>query len=71
MRIPADLDFNEITGIRLEAREKLTRVRPKNLGQAGRIPGVNPADIAVLSVELAARRAAHRTEERRGPDDQS
>ncbi len=71
VRIPADLDFNEITGIRLEAREKLTRVRPKNLGQAGRIPGVNPADIAVLSVELAARRAAHRTEERRGPDDQS
>lgn len=71
VRIPVDLDFNEITGIRLEAREKLTRVRPKNLGQAGRIPGVNPADIAVLSVELAARRAAHRTEERRGPDDQS
>lgn len=71
VKIPADLDFNEITGIRLEAREKLTRVRPKNLGQAGRIPGVNPADIAVLSVELAARRAAHRTEERRSPDDQS
>ena len=57
VRIPPDLDYQKIEGIRLEAREKLTKVRPKNLGQAGRIPGVNPADLAVLSVELAARRA--------------
>ena len=56
--IPADFDYDRITGIRLEAREKLSKIRPRNLGQAGRIPGVNPADSAVLSVELAARRAA-------------
>ncbi len=56
--IPADFDYDRITGIRLEAREKLSKIRPRNLGQAGRIPGVNPADIAVLSVELAARRTA-------------
>ena len=57
MKIPPELDYGPIEGIRLEAREKLSRVRPKNLGQAARIPGVNPSDIAVLSVELAARRA--------------
>lgn len=57
VKIPPELDYGPIEGIRLEAREKLSRVRPKNLGQAARIPGVNPSDIAVLSVELAARRA--------------
>lgn len=51
--LPADVDYSSIEGLRLEAREKLNRVRPLNLGQAGRISGVNPADIAVLMVYLS------------------
>ena len=54
--LPADLDYDEIKGLRLEAREKLNRVRPLNLGQAGRISGVNPADVSVLRVWLASRK---------------
>ena len=53
--LPEDIDYNEIKGLRLEAQEKLNRVRPFNLGQAGRISGVNPADISVLMVWLATR----------------
>ena len=41
-----------ISGLRIEARQKLAKIRPLNLGQAGRISGVNPADIAVLMVYL-------------------
>ena len=51
-RLPPDFDYASITALRLEAREKLTRLRPAHLGQAARIPGVSPADIAVLSVYL-------------------
>ena len=51
--LPADLDYSSIAGLRLEAREKLDRVKPLNLGQAGRISGVNPADISVLMVYLS------------------
>ena len=50
--LPPDLDYEHIDGLRLEAREKLDRIRPLNLGQAERISGVNPADIAVLMVYL-------------------
>ncbi len=50
VRIPAWLDYWKIPSLRYESREKLTKVRPENLGQAGRVPGVNPADIAVLSL---------------------
>lgn len=54
--LPEDIDYDTILGLRLEAREKLNRVRPLNLGQAGRISGVNPADISVLMVWLSTRK---------------
>ena len=53
--LPPDINYDDILGLRLEAREKLNRVRPLNLGQAGRISGVNPADVSVLMVWLATR----------------
>ena len=55
--IPEDFSYTELTGLTLEAREKLARIRPKNLGQAGRIPGVSPSDVAQLSIALAAKRS--------------
>lgn len=51
-RIPADIDYDRLKGLRLEAIEKLNKVRPISVGQAGRIPGVSPSDIAVLLVHL-------------------
>ncbi len=51
-RIPADIDYASLKGLRLEAVEKLTAVKPENLGQASRISGVNPADITVLNILL-------------------
>ena len=50
--LPADIDYMSISGLRIEARQKLNKIRPQNLGQAARISGVNPADIAVLMVYL-------------------
>jgi tRNA uridine 5-carboxymethylaminomethyl modification enzyme len=55
--IPADLDYAAVPHLRAEAREKLARVRPHSLGQAGRIPGLGPADVAVLTIYLDARGA--------------
>ena len=51
-RIPEDIDYKEITGLRLEAIEKLDKIRPTNIAQASRISGVSPADVSVLLVYL-------------------
>jgi tRNA uridine 5-carboxymethylaminomethyl modification enzyme len=51
-RVPHDIDYAAIGGLSLEVREKLTRVRPRSLGQAARIPGITPAAISLLSVYL-------------------
>ena len=51
-KLPKDIDYTEIKGLRLEAAEKLNEIRPENLGMASRISGVNPADISVLLIKL-------------------
>lgn len=52
IRIPPDFDFSTVVGLRLEAKQKLAKLKPQNLGQASRISGVSPADISVLMVAL-------------------
>ncbi len=54
--LPENIDYSEIQGLRLEARQKLSQIRPLNLGQAGRISGVSPADISALMIYLKNRK---------------
>ena len=58
-RLP-QVDYAQIKGLRLEAVEKLNKVKPENIGQAGRISGVSPADISVLLIWLAAQERQQR-----------
>jgi tRNA uridine 5-carboxymethylaminomethyl modification enzyme len=52
LRLPDDIDYSQINGLSTEVREKLTRIRPRSLGQASRVPGITPAAISLLSVHL-------------------
>ena len=52
LKIPEDIVYEELTSISTEGREKLTRIKPANIGQAGRISGVSPADICILLMYL-------------------
>ena len=53
--LPQNVDYKTIKGLRLEAQEKLNKFMPLNVGQAGRISGVNPADVSVLLIWLAGK----------------
>jgi tRNA uridine 5-carboxymethylaminomethyl modification enzyme len=52
IKLPHDFDYNQIKGLRIEARQKLNKIKPDSIGQASRISGVSPADINVLLVYL-------------------
>ena len=67
-RIPADLDFDTLEGFRAEARQKLSNVRPETLGQAARISGITPSDIALLAVLIQRPRVSPREQETPDPE---
>ena len=67
-RLPADTDYAAIPGLRLEAQEKLARIRPGSIGQASRISGVSPADVSVLLIWLSSR-GNHAARPAEDPDD--
>ena len=54
--LPEDINYDDVKGIRIEARQKLNKIRPYSIGQASRISGVSPADISVLLVYLEQRK---------------
>ena len=56
IKLPEDIDYSQIKGLRIEAQQKLNKVRPLTLGHATRISGVSPADITVLSIYLKAKK---------------
>lgn len=51
-KLPKEIDYSELSGLRIEARQKLNKIKPESVGQASRISGVSPADISVLLIYL-------------------
>ena len=62
-KIPADINYDDVGSLRLEARQKLEKFRPVNIGQASRIGGVNPADVSVLIIYLDSLNRGKQNEE--------
>jgi len=58
LKLPDTLDYTDIKGLSKEVREKLSRIRPRSLGQASRISGITPAAISLLSIYLKKRKSA-------------
>jgi tRNA uridine 5-carboxymethylaminomethyl modification enzyme len=58
--IPLDFDYWKVDGLNREIKEKLSKVRPRDLAMAGRIPGITPAAIAILSIQIGSRRSENR-----------
>jgi tRNA uridine 5-carboxymethylaminomethyl modification enzyme len=52
-KIPEDINYDDVMGLRIEARQKLNKIRPTSIGQASRISGVSPADVNMVLVHLA------------------
>jgi len=61
--IPERIEYNDVKGLRIEAIQKLDKIRPTNLGQASRISGVSPADISVLMIYLEQLKRSKREKE--------
>ena len=59
-RLPQEIDYDHVLGLRIEARQKLNQIRPENFGQASRISGVSPADVAALMVYIESHRSRER-----------
>ncbi|MBQ7792322.1 MAG: tRNA uridine-5-carboxymethylaminomethyl(34) synthesis enzyme MnmG, partial [Clostridia bacterium] len=62
-KLPEDINYDDIYGLRIEARQKLTKLRPASIGQASRISGVSPADVSVLLIYLDSRNQNRKQEE--------
>ncbi|MCI0596498.1 MAG: tRNA uridine-5-carboxymethylaminomethyl(34) synthesis enzyme MnmG, partial [candidate division Zixibacteria bacterium] len=60
--IPFDFDYSSISGLKMEARQKLSKIRPTALGQAARISGITPSDISILSIFLKKYRGQGKSE---------
>ena len=55
-KLPKEIDYSKLSGLRIEARQKLNKIKPESVGQASRISGVSPADVSVLLVYLQQRK---------------
>ena len=69
IKLPADIDYKTIKGLRKESALKLTEFKPQNLGQASRISGVNPADVSILMIYIESSRGGKKSDGNTEPND--